>query len=76
MGEGEARSGLSPKAIVAIVLGVAAVIFILQNSSSGKVSLLLWDMSAPRWLWTVILFGAGVIVGSLKPWLGLRDRKD
>jgi uncharacterized integral membrane protein len=70
---GENRFSLSPKMIAGIVIGVLILIFVIQNSSSGKVNLLLWDLSAPRWLWMVILFGAGVVVGSMFPWLHRRS---
>jgi len=50
------KGGLSPKAIVAIVLGVLALVFVLQNTDSHKVNLLFWDARLPSWLWLLAYF--------------------
>lgn len=63
---------LSLKAIVAIVVGIVALVFVFQNTGTGRIQLFLWDVNAPAWLWLIILFGAGVVVGSLFPWLRRR----
>lgn len=70
-GEG---SGLSPKAIFAIVVVALAVILIAQNTGSGRFNLLFWAIEMPAWLWMVLLFLGGVAVGSLFPWLRRKDK--
>ncbi len=65
---------VSPKTIGAVLVGVLALIFVFQNTSSGQVNLYFWHITAPAWLWLVLLFGAGVVVGSLFPWFRRRQR--
>ena len=68
------KSPLSPKLIVGIVIGVLVLIFVLQNRHSNRTHVLFWHFSAPKWLWMLILFVLGVIVGSVFPWFRRRDR--
>jgi uncharacterized integral membrane protein len=66
---------LRPKVVAAAVIGLLALVFILQNAGSRRVEFLFWDVSAPSWLWMVILFGAGVVVGSVFPWFRRRPKE-
>jgi len=66
---------LSPKLIIGVILAVVALVFILQNTSKSRVDLFVWDFAAPKWIWMLILFGAGLVVGSIFPWFRRRDRK-
>jgi uncharacterized integral membrane protein len=50
-----------------IALGVLALIFIFQNTDSRRVNVFFWKIDLPSWIWMVLLFGAGVIVGLLVP---------
>ncbi len=61
--------------IVAIVLGVLALVFIFQNTGSGHVNFLFWDFTLPAWVWLLVIFLAGVVVGSMFPWFR-RKRRD
>ena len=67
---------ISPKLIIGVVIGVVALIFVLQNTRSGRINLLFWHVTAPAWLWLIILFGAGVVVGSLFPWFRRKKKVD
>lgn len=60
---------LSPKLIGAIVIAVLALIFVFQNTARGQVRFLFWTVTAPAWAWLLVIFVAGLIVGSLFPWL-------
>lgn len=71
---GSQKSGISPRLIVAGVLGLVALLFVVQNSDRHRVDFLLWDMSAPAWLWMIILLAIGVVIGSIFPWF--RRKKD
>jgi uncharacterized integral membrane protein len=62
-----------PKFIIAAVLGILALIFIIQNSSSRRVHVFFWSVSMPTWIWLLVVLVIGVIVGSVYPWL--RPRK-
>jgi uncharacterized integral membrane protein len=66
------KEGLSPKAIIAIVLGVLALIFVIQNTDSHEVHLLFWDPKLPVWLWLLVMLLIGMAIG----WLLGRPRKD
>lgn len=59
---------LSPKAITAIVVAVLSLIFIFQNTSKGTIKFGWWNITAPAWLWLIVLFAAGVVFGSIFPW--------
>lgn len=54
---------LTPRAIVALVIGVAAVIFIFSNTDDIKLSWLWLELSAPGWVMLLALFAGGLAVG-------------
>ena len=62
-----AKEGWRPtkKQIIAAVIGVVALVAILQNTRTGHFSLLWFDFQAPVWIWLVVNFGAGVATGLL-----------
>jgi uncharacterized integral membrane protein len=60
---------LPPRAILGIVIAVLALIFILQNTHDVQIHVLFWHSDRPLWLWMLVLFVAGFIVGSVFPWL-------
>lgn len=62
----------TPKTITAIVIAILAVVFVFLNTRSAKVQMFFWDINAPGWLWMLILFVGGVVVGSLFPWFRRR----
>ena len=64
---------MTPRFIAASVLAVLASIFILQNTSSGRINIYFWDLDMPRWLWLVAMLATGFIVGSLFPWFRRRS---
>jgi uncharacterized integral membrane protein len=66
------RRSVSPKMVLAIVVGVLALVFVFQNTSSKHVRFLFWSLSMPAWIWLLVVFVAGVVVGSLFPWLRRR----
>ena len=53
------------KQIVAAVLGLAALVFIFQNTRTGHFDFLWFDFEGPVWLWMLVIFGAGVGTGLL-----------
>ncbi len=58
-------TGLRPRQVVAIVLGVLALIFVFQNNDSVAVQLLVVEVSAPLWIVTLALLAIGVLIGWL-----------
>lgn len=68
------RRGVSAKVVVALVLTAVALIFIFQNTGSQEVHFLGWYFSMPTWLWILVIFLLGAVVGSVFPWLRTRRR--
>jgi uncharacterized integral membrane protein len=68
------RIKLTPRLTVGIVIAVLALIFIFQNTNRTRVDLLFWHVDRPAWLWLLIVFAAGFIVGSIFPWFRRRAR--
>ena len=57
--------GVSPTLIIGGVIAVLSLIFIFQNTSTGHVDFLWFDFEAPRWVWMILLFRAGMLTGVL-----------
>lgn len=62
-------TGLGPRTIAGVVLAALALVFVVQNTARGRVNFLFWDLEAPAWMWMLALFLAGLVAGSLFPWL-------
>lgn len=56
---------LGPKPIAAILIGAAALWFILANTATVHIHLWIPTVSAPMWLVLVIVFVAGLVTGLL-----------
>ena len=70
------RSGISPTMIVFIVLAVLAIVFVLQNSDSHNVNLLMLDFKAPSWVIFALLILVGVALDRLlQYWMKRRKRR-
>ena len=72
-GSGSRRS-VPPKLIVAAAIAVLALIFVFQNTATGRVDFLFWSIEAPAWLWLLIIFLAGALVGWMFGRKGRRRR--
>jgi uncharacterized integral membrane protein len=53
------------KQIIAAVIGIVALVAILQNTRKGHFNFLFFDFEAAVWIWLVVNFGAGVVAGLL-----------
>ncbi|MGZ4680970.1 MAG: LapA family protein [Acidimicrobiales bacterium] len=66
--EGAGKPGITPKQITAGVLAVLLVVFVLQNTDSTSITLLLFDVTFPLWLvltgTILISVGIGYLIGS------------
>ena len=70
MAEAETKAWFrNPKIVAALVVGVLALVFALQNTDEKHVRFLFWSWSMPAWIWLLLVFAAGVAVGSIFPWL-------
>ena len=65
---------LTPKNILAIVIVVAALVFIFTNLSMAKLNLFGLSVTMPAWIWLIVLLGIGFVVGSLFPWFKSKKR--
>ncbi|UPK75021.1 LapA family protein [Nocardioidaceae bacterium SCSIO 66511] len=66
---------ISPKLVVGLVIAVVALVFIFQNTSKGRIDFLFWTISMPAWIWLLVIFVAGLVVGSLFPWMRGRRKE-
>lgn len=67
------RSGNNGKAILAIIIGVAALTFVFSNVGPATLRFLFLQFTMPAWGWFLAVLIAGVVIGSLFPWF--RPRK-
>jgi uncharacterized integral membrane protein len=66
---------LTSRMIIGGVIAVLALILILQNTHDVQIHIFFWHANRPLWLWLLILFVAGFIVGSQFPWANLLSRR-
>ncbi len=66
--EGSESSGITSKQVTAGVLGLLLLVFVLQNTDSTSITLLVFDVTFPLWLVlaaTIVLsIGIGYLLGS------------
>lgn len=60
-----AGSGLSSRAIAAIILGVLALIFIFENNHKTSIRFIIPKVNAPLWLALLITAVLGAVAGAL-----------
>lgn len=72
-GDETRTSGANNKAILAIVIAIAALTFVFSNVSSATLRFLVFQFTMPAWAWFLVVLLAGVAIGSLFPWF--RPRK-
>lgn len=72
---GRTKTRVSARGVVTTFIVALAVIFVLQNTGRGRITFWFWEISAPAWIWLIVLFLLGVAVGSMVPWLGLGSRR-
>ena len=61
------------KAIVAIIIAIAALSFVFSNVAPATLRFLFLEFTMPAWGWFLAVLAAGVVIGSLFPWF--RPRK-
>jgi uncharacterized integral membrane protein len=55
----------STRQIVGGVIAIVALLFVFQNRATAHFNFLWLDFKAPRWIWLLVVFGAGVVTGLL-----------
>lgn len=61
--------------LIGFVIGVAAVIFAIQNTEMASYTFLTWSIAAPEALVVVLLFLGGMVAGWLISGLGRLTRR-
>lgn len=72
----ERRFRITPRMVIAAVIAIVALVFVFQNTGNGRVELLVWSITMPTWIWLLVIFIAGVVTGSLFPWMHRRPRAE
>jgi uncharacterized integral membrane protein len=57
------RRRITARQVVALVVGVLALVFVLQNRGPVDVHLFTLTLSAPMWLLLVVMIAVGLLVG-------------
>ena len=65
---------LSGRTILIILLAVVALIFVFQNTRKTRIHVFFWNSDLALWVWLLILFVAGFVLGSLFPWFKRRGK--
>lgn len=65
---------LNARMIGALAILAVALIFVFSNTRSASLRFLGLHWSMPGWIWFIFLLLAGVVIGSLWPWLTLKQR--
>lgn len=65
----------SPKLVLGAVLAVLGLVLVFQNTKRGQVNLFSWHVSLPAWIWLLVTFAVGVVVGSIFPWFRRQKKK-
>lgn len=63
--DGGARSGPSPTLIALVVIGILAVVFILQNGTRTRTSFLMFEFRSSLWVTILLAMAAGVVLDRL-----------
>ncbi|MGL3150097.1 LapA family protein [Microbacterium sp. A82] len=71
---GKDRAVNSTKAIIAILLGIAALSFVFSNVGPATLRFLFLQFTMPAWGWFLAVLLAGVVIGSLFPWFRPRRK--
>ncbi len=70
--DGDGKSGVTPKQVIAGIIGLVLLVFVLQNTDSTSITLLVFDVTFPLWLVLAATIALSVGVGYL---LGTRRHK-
>lgn len=70
---GSGSKAANSKAIIAIIIAIAALTFVFSNVGPATLHFLFLRFTMPAWGWFLAVLIAGVVIGSLFPWF--RPRK-
>lgn len=58
-------SAISPRLVAVAVLGVLALVFVLQNNDKGRIQFLFFDFTVRIWVALLVTLLVGVVIGYL-----------
>lgn len=61
----ERDGGLSPSLIALVVVGILAVVFIIQNQEDARIKFLFWTVDTTVWVAIAVALVLGAILGWL-----------
>ncbi|MFA5608172.1 MAG: LapA family protein [Leucobacter sp.] len=70
-----AKPAVSGKMIWAIIIAVAALVFVFSNVGTLTLRFLVIEFAMPAWAWFLVVLLAGVVIGSLFPWFRPKKKK-
>ncbi|MBO1902340.1 LapA family protein [Leucobacter weissii] len=62
------------KNILAIIIAVAALVFVFSNMATAELNLFGARIALPGWVWLILLLAIGFVVGSLFPWFKTKKK--
>jgi uncharacterized integral membrane protein len=62
------RDGISPTVVIAIIVGIVALIFVLSNLGGVSINFLFVHFRWPAWLMFALMIGAGVLLDRVFLW--------
>ncbi|MFC6325465.1 LapA family protein [Microbacterium koreense] len=71
--DASSASSVNGRAIAAILISIAALMFVFSNVGPATLRFLFLQFTMPAWGWFLAVLIAGVVIGSLFPWF--RPRK-
>lgn len=69
------KSGSNTRAIIAIIIAIAALAFVFSNVAPATLRFLFIQFTMPAWAWFLAVLLAGVVIGSLFPWFRSKKKR-
>jgi len=68
------RDGISPTVVIAILVGIVALIFILSNLGGVSINFLTIHFRWPAWLMFALMIGVGILLDRVIQWWWARRK--
>ncbi len=69
---GQDRRKITPRVVIAFLLGAVSVVLLVENRASTRIHLLVTTVTMPLWLALLLMFAIGLALG----WLLRRRRRE
>ena len=68
------RDGINPTVVIAIIVGIVALVFVLSNLGAVSINFLFINFRWPAWLMFALMIGAGVLLDRVFLWWWARRK--